>query len=278
MALRNKAVMCCLLVFAGISDAGMRDPFPLGYSMATQEGLMDAQGPGGRQPWMPAAYLQDTVKYGAAVLGTAYYGDFEKNASIFQYGAGAWFTTDFMTCKLALVQLSALEVYYEQTAYLSLGTSLSFLGLSVDLKPCRTGLVNSSEVKALLLAGISGLVQTRLLNMRFSVDDLVIESSDVEGTDPEYVLEIGLSSRKNRYGIQGVLIQVRPGMSEPVRFTLAQKYRIGNSFSIAAALGSNPTMISFGIGVNLKSVGGSAAMVNHPVLGWSKGFFVDFFR
>ncbi|MFP4014543.1 MAG: hypothetical protein ACLFVQ_10685 [Chitinispirillaceae bacterium] len=277
MALRIWAVIGCLVFVTGeVSVAALGEPFPLGLSMSNQGGVMDAEGALGRQPWVPAAFLWDTISCGVAACGTAYYWGMEKNASVLQYGAGGWLRRGRFVCKLSLVQFDALNVYYEQMIYVSVGLNYRFLGLSVDVKPCRMGLWGTDDARALVTAAVTCLIRMGLVDLSLSADELVVESSGTNGSDPYHSFKAGLYTRRNRYGTQGVLVQTVPHMSKPVRFVIAQEYRIGSSFAVSAALSSNPTMISFGIAVDFSPVSGGAAVVNHPVLGWSKGFSIDY--
>jgi hypothetical protein len=78
------------------------------------------------------------------------------------------------------------------------------------------------------------------------------------------------------------MIIVTPNDEAPVRFAIAQEYRIGKVFALSASIASNPTTIGFGITVDNPMdkflMNGSAAVVNHPFLGWSKGVSVDYGR
>lgn len=270
-------IVWVLVVAAALDlNAALGEPFPLGFSMSNQGGLVDAEGALGRQPWVTAALLRDTLSWGVGACGTAYYGGLEKNASVLQYGVGGWVKKGRFICKLSLVQFDALNVYYEQMIFLSAGLNFRFLGFSADFKPCRMGLWGTDDARALAAAGFTCLVRMGLVDMSLSADDLVVESSGDTGSDPCHSFKAGLYTRRNRYGSQGVLVQYVPHMSKPIRFVIAQEYRIGNHVALSAALGSNPTMLSFGISVDFRPLGGGVALVNHPVLGWSKGFSVDF--
>jgi hypothetical protein len=83
---------------------------------------------------------------------------------------------------------------------------------------------------------------------------------------------------RNRYGSQGAAVLVAPESESPVRFVLAQEYRIGQSFAFSASIASNPTTIGFGVAAGRPPLTASAAAVNHPFLGWSKGMSVDYAR
>jgi hypothetical protein len=271
-----------LIIIAAIitpARAGQRDPFPLGYSMMSQGAIIAADGAGGRQPWVSAAFYRDTLRWGASAAAVSYHG----GGSAAQYAAGGFGAFGPVVAKASVVQLDAMGIYYEQTAAISAGSSWRFLSFGIDAQIYRIGLYGRpSDTRASANLGAELLVQTSRISADLAASGLAVSSGGGPGADPPFTLAARICTARNRYGSQGAMIKITPDDEAPVRFAIAQEYRIGKAFAISASIASNPTTVGFGITVdNLidkSAMNGSAAVVNHPFLGWSKGVSVDYGR
>ena len=262
-----------IFAFALLIEAGMRDPFPIGAAMASQGALAEAQGMGGREPWSPAAIYRDTLPWGAAFSAVSYHGA-DGAGGVSQYAAGGFGSLGNLICKAALMQLDALGVYYEQTAYFSAGGIYKFLSLSVETKTHRIGIKgSSSDIRTMTSLGSTLHAESRRISASVMAEGLTVSGSGSPDVDPPVSFSGRICTVRNRYGSQGVLVKITPENDKPVRFIVAQEYRLSQNFAIGASLGSNPAMIGFGLLFDIQPIGGSAAVVNHPLLGWSKGFY-----
>jgi hypothetical protein len=276
--INNKAAKWMGMIFSLVLfiEAGVRDPFPIGSAMMSQGALVETQGASGREPWSAAAIYRDTMPWGAAFSAVSYHGA-DGAGGVSQYAAGGLASFGTVICKVSLMQLDAMGVYYEQTAYFSAGSIYKFLSLSAEAKSHRIGLkASSSDVRTMTSLGSTLHAQSRRISATITAEGLTVSSSGLSDVDPPLSVSGRICTVRNRYGSQGVLVKVTPINDKPIRFIVAQEYRLSPSFAIGASLGSNPTMIGFGLLVDMLPAGSSAAVVNHPLLGWSKGFYADY--
>jgi len=174
------------------------------------------------------------------------------------------------------LHLDALDIYYEQTIGLSVGSGYKHISYGIDARLYRLGLYGSSEdSRASLSAGAAVCLRTSKVIADAAITGLTLMSADAEEADAPLSVLIRLCTVRNRYGTQGAMIKITPSDGSPLRFVLAQEYRIGTMFAVSASIASNPTMIGFGITVDKSPLCGGAAVVNHPELGWSSGIAAD---
>jgi len=268
-------ILAAITVSAAVTFAGPRDPFPIGYSMASQGAIVDPEGVAGREPWSCAALYRDTLRYGASAAALSYHG----GGSASQYAAGGFGVAGPIVCKLSITHLDALNVYYEQTIGLSVGSRRKHLSYSIDSRLYRLGLYgNSGDTRSSLSVGAAVCLRTRLVIADAVVDGVTVIGADAEEVDAPLSVTVRLCTVRNRYGTQGAMMRITPTDVSPLRFVLAQEYRIGAMFAVSASITSNPTMIGFGITVDKFPISGGAAVVNHPELGWSSGMTADYRR
>lgn len=276
--INNNAVKCIVIIFVYVLfiEAGVRDPFPIGAAMMPQGALVETQGALGREPWSPAAIYRDTLPWGAAFSAVSYHGA-DGAGGVSQYAAGGFASFGAVICKMSLTGLDAMGVYYEQTAYFSAGGIYKFMSLSAEAKSHRIGLkVGSSDVRSMTSLGSTIHADFRRISATVMAEGLTVSSSGSPDVDPPFYFSGRICTVRNRYGSQGVMVKMTPVNDKPLRFIVAQEYRLSSNFAIGASLGSNPTMIGFGILVDKHPVSSGAAVVNHPLLGWSKGFYADY--
>jgi len=264
-----------IFIHALCIEAGVRDPFPIGAAMMSQGALIETQGMSGREPWSSSAFYRDTMPWGAAFSAVSYHGA-DGAEGVSQYAAGGFVSLRNVICKVSIMQLDAMGVYYEQTAYLSAGSIYKFLSLGAEVKTHRIGLkASSSDVRTMTSLGSTLHAQSRRISASIMAEGLTVSSSGLYDADPPVSFSGRICTVRNRYGSQGVLVKITPENDKPLRFIVAQEYRLNSNFAIGASLGSNPSIIGFGLLVDMQPIGGSAAVVNHPLLGWSKGFYAD---
>jgi hypothetical protein len=272
--LRGAVITIILLFFVGanITYAGPRDPFPMGSSMASQGAIADPEGATGREPWGSAALYGDTLRYGVSAAAVSYHG----GGSVSQYAVGGFGTAGPVVGKLSIAHLDALDVYYEQTIGVSVGSNYKYLSYGIDARLHRIGLYgNSEDARSSLSAGAAVCLRSSKVIADAAVNGVTLMSADAEEADAPLSVAIRLCTVRNRYGTQGAMIRITPSDGSPLRFVLAQEYRIGAMFAVSASIASNPTMIGFGITVDKPPLFGGAAAVNHPELGWSSGMAAD---
>jgi hypothetical protein len=269
------------LVVAIIAGAEVRDPFPPGFAMGTMGSVIDEARASGSEPWASASLCGDSTGYGAAMSGVAYYGSAANPAGtdgICRATGGGWLCGHKLICKASVSYFRALDAYYEQSGFLSLGTSaLHFTRLSVEATVSRFGVHlpgNPSHSTGRL--GVSAWIPCTWAAVSLRVEHIALATAHADGADPPLTLRCGFHTTHNRFGGQGVLVTITPGEAEPVCFTIGEEYRFGRAVAFQAALANNPLLIGAGLVFSLRRLEFSAALVNHPVLGWSQGFSAEY--
>jgi hypothetical protein len=267
-----------LVIVTTVFPAG-RDPFPLGYSMATFGTILQQKGISGREPFTPACFYADTFRYGVSAAGVDYYDamDNMQSSHIFQIGLGGFFSIKGFNAKLSFCQFDALRVYYEQEGRLSFGTTLiPFVNPSVELSGYRAGLYHGGDAAQTRIdAGISALVPFRLAAVSVSCIHIPLKNAAAEGYSAPIAVRAGVHTTANVLGSQGILCEAQNDGQWRFRVSLGEEYWLFNRLALAAAFTTNPVMISFGVTVAWRGAAVSAAFVEHPVLGWSKGLAVN---
>jgi hypothetical protein len=260
--------------------AQIHRPFPPGYSMGNLGTIVWDDGISGRQPWTPAAFLRDSLRFGISVAGIDYYDDMDnfEERSISDAMAGGWFESRYITVKAAYEQFSALQMYDEQIGTLSVGTNaLRFLSVSVQARGVRVGLRSGeSEHETLGELGATLWLPRRYVAVSLAVEHLTVEAASVEGVSSDPVIRLGLHTRRHRIGALGVVCEVTARGDPLVRFMVGQEVWVHRVFGLSAAVSTEPFMVGVGATFVWRTCGTSVSFVHHPVLGWSKGFEVDY--
>ena len=273
-----------LLFFTANIVAGIRDPFPLGFSMGTLGAIIDEKGASGREPWTSASLCVDSAGFGFALSGTSYFGSVSGSTGadgISQAVGGGWYGRKHFLCKASIASLSAFHAYFEQTGFISIGSDyLSFARVSLEATGYRLGVytIPDAPVRTIGEFGVSAWVPWSWAALSFRVEHLVLETARSDGTDPPLTFRCGIHTAQNRFGGQGALVTVMPNEPNPVCFTIGEEYRITPSIAFHAALANNPLLVSFGMAYSFGRSGIAMAIVNHPQLGWSQGFGAEYYR
>ncbi|NLW31631.1 MAG: hypothetical protein GXY77_09265 [Fibrobacter sp.] len=265
-----------VLTLAIQSLAALGDPFPVGYSMGNLGTILWKRGAPGQQPWIPSAYIDKNSKWGLSAGVVSFYGKTGnyRDRSIYRVIGGVWYCTPLMNFKLSFTQLDVFGIYYEQSVFVSAsGSVFSLFDVSIEASAYRTGLKdNSEQVRTIGEIGSSFWFPLNLVSLSVSVDHYVIKKSGITGADPPLTIRAGIHTKLNRFGAQGVLIEIVPEFEKSIRLIIGEEYRIVRWLGIHGAVGNNPLMIGIGLVFDWKRSGVNAGLVNHPVLGWSRGF------
>jgi hypothetical protein len=279
---RYRALATCLLLFVMVS-AGIRDPFPSGFSMGTLGAVIDDKGASGREPWSSASLCGDSSGFGVAIGCTSYYGTISGSTGsdgISQTVAGGWYGRKHLLCKAAIASLSAFGAYFEQTGFFSIGSDYPrFFRMSIEATGYRIGVnIQGTPARTIGEGGVSAWVPWSWAALSFRIEHMVLETAESDGADPPLTLRCGIHTAHNRFGGQGALVTVVPAEPKPVCFTIAEEYRITPSIAFHAAFLNNPLLVAFGMAYSFGKGGVAVSLVNHPQLGWSQGFGADYHR
>ncbi|MBD3319953.1 MAG: hypothetical protein GF350_02555 [Chitinivibrionales bacterium] len=267
-----------ILFIPAPSPAGLHDPFPMGHSMTHFGTVVRHRGIGGRQPWNPSCFYHDSLRFGLSTATAWYYDPMDnlKETSINQLILGGFYDYSFVTVKASFAHLSALDLYFEQTGFLSLGTdALKYVLISFELCGYHIGLSHEDESEKMLYAGESFWIPWKLVGLSVTRKNIRLDGASEPGFRPPTLWQIGIHTKKTQAGALGVLIELTEEKNPEFRLYIGEEYWFHNNFALGIGIATRPFMISAGFAVNIVSANAYASMVNHPVLGWSKGFGIE---
>jgi hypothetical protein len=278
-------IICTIgfLFFTEAAFAGVRDPFVPGFSMGTQGTVINGGGATGREPWTSASLCGDTSGFGFSLSGISYYSSLNALSGpdgLTQAFGGGWYARNHIVCKAAIAYLNALDVYYEQTGFLSVGTDcFRFMRLSLEATGYRTGVrIPGSVAHSVGEAGVSALVPWSWAAFSFRLEHFVIEHGNIDGGEAPLAVRFGIHTVHNRFGGQGAVVTVTPDARAPVCFTAGEEYRLTPALAFQAGFSNNPVFISFGVTLQFSGSDFGVALVNHERLGWSQGFAAAYYK
>jgi hypothetical protein len=269
-----------LFSLTAFSIAATRDPFLVGYSMGDNGAVTQANGPSGRQPWIPACFYADTFQFGVSVCGIDYYDAMDnlESSHIVQVVSGAWYARHRLILKASYSFFNALGLYNEQQGFLSMGFKVAnAISASIDVTANRAGLPDESSQRVQFLnAGASLFVSAGFAALSISCSHFPIKKALTQGVEPPVSVDIGLHTIPHRFGAQGVVCEITKESDYAFRFTLGESYFVNDCIALCGALSTSPFMMHFGLVISGDGRGIGLSFVNHPVLGWSKGLTVDY--
>jgi hypothetical protein len=273
-----------ILFFVAVRASGvLNEPFPQGCSMGNLGTIIYDDGPGSREPLQNAATLKcDTLSAGIAASVTTYYDDMDNygDRHLASVSGGGWLTAGRFGCKAAVTNFDVLGVYGEQSGYFSCAINV-FRGvrLGADLTGTRFILTSGAEAPlSLAQAGFSVRIPVKIIAFVASIDHLTVKPTHTDGAAPPLRISCSIHTMEHTYGAQGIRIDITPEFEHPVRLAIGEEFRFSRNFAIHGALANNPFFVGFGIAVLWNNACASAALVNHPVLGWSRGFGAQYGR
>jgi len=276
-------VFVVVLMAPRCSTAQIRAPFPAGYSMGNFGTLLWEDGMSGRQPWTPVSFLRDSLRFGFGASIVDVYDDMDEGggSDIRHATAGGWVQTRIVSIKACYQYFNALDIYFEQLGAVSIGTSrLPWLSPSIEVRGMQAGLYGcEDERETVAQIGASLWIPLKAVAFSLVLDHVTLEDAAFEGFAPEPSLRIGVHTRRHRLGALGATAEIVFADNNPrVRFAVGQELRIRSLFGICAGVVTEPFMVAFGVSFAWKGYGTSVSLVHHPVLGWSKGFAVEYAR
>ena len=257
---------------------GVTDPFEQGYLMGNLGTIIQENGIGGRLPWTPSAFCSDTSGVGVSFATVSYYDDMD-GPSIYRTSAGFRLSFNHLVLKTALSYYNALKIYTEETGFISVGTGLlHFLRISLEIRGTRMTANISSDQDSRTNGeiGASIWIPFRFASVSMNADHILIKSGGYDGTDRRFCFSFGAHTNENRFGAQGISIDFIPSETGRFRMRIGEELRFGRCFAFHLAISGNPVLVGAGVVVNWKKADVNVAVVNHPVLGWSKGLSLDF--
>jgi hypothetical protein len=257
------------------------EPFALGYSMANGGTILQQDNISGREAfYRGACFYGDTFKCGVSLAGVDYFDpmDNESSLHIARVGLGGFYTTHGFVLKAAYLHFDAMRIYYEQEGMVSLGyTRIPFLRASVELSGLRSGLYGNSDIPPLSKTelGFSAFVPFSVVALSFSASRIPLVKPQRSGWDSPLTLTTGLHTSANAFGGQGIVLTEYKNDIWNFRLTIGEEFFLLKNLACAAAVSTNPVMIHFGVTCVFGHTSVTAAFVDNPILGWSKGLAVN---
>ncbi len=250
--------------------------------MSTQGAIFQDNWLSSREPYAPALLANDSARMGISAGAISYY-DRMNNLSdrlLYRVSGGGWFELDKIRCNLWISQLEAFDVYFEQKACLSVGMYVyKSASVSLDIQGYRNGLHRSAKrPRTRADIGISTMYKFRAVSVTGSISNATVKKAGKEMNQEDLTATIGLHTKYSRIGAQGVILKIMPQTVRPVQVIVGEEFRITERIGLNASFSSNPLLIGVGIFAGIKRSDLSVGLVNHPDLGWSRGFSIAYSR
>jgi hypothetical protein len=265
------------MLFCVSVNAAGREPFSMGYGMATNGAILQQDGVSGREPFTGACFYRDSFPYGVTIAGVDYYDPMDNHSSslIGQACLGGFWSMRGITVKAAYLHFDVMRVYYEQEGLVSIGYGLvPWFRMSWELAGFRAGLYreNDPPAQTRLEMGFSAMVPFKIAAISLNVNHIPLKTAMIDGYDAPFTIRAGLHSNKNSFGSQGVLVEMSKDDLWQFKVSIGEEYRLTKNLAASLAVTTNPVLLSFGVTCAWgKSSSVTAAFTDHPVLGWSKG-------
>ncbi|HEX2957244.1 MAG TPA: hypothetical protein VHO70_10450 [Chitinispirillaceae bacterium] len=267
-----------LLVIFTITLLFAQTPFPEGYFMSTQGTIFQDNWISSREPYGPALLANDSTRMGISAGAISYYDRMDNLSDRLLYRAcgGGWVEFDKLRLNLWISQLEAFSIYFEQNTGLSIGTYIyKSASVSIDFQGYRNGLHHSTEpARTRADIGVSTLYKFRAVSVTGSISNLTLKKAGRHMNQEDLTATIGLHTKYSRIGAQGVVLKILPRADRPVQVIVGEEFRITERIGMNASFSSNPLFIGIGFFAGIKKSDLSVSLVNHPDLGWSRGFSI----
>jgi len=267
-----------LFTVVALHATPLHAPFPQGCTMSTLGTILIENSPAGREPFISAVYSDTSLITGISASVTGYYDDMDNynDKSLTTVTGGGWLFLNRIRLKAALSHFNALDLYKEFTGFISVATPLPFSLLAgVDFSATQQKLDTYAEEDFPVYhadAALSLRLPLKRLSLSASVKHIPITDDTIGGIAPPLEIDAVIHTIRHAFGAQGVRITIIPEYEYPVSVAIGQQFNITRRISIQASLANNPLFIGFGVTVGFDGADACVAMVNHPVLGWSRGF------
>ncbi len=260
--------------------AAFEEPFAQGYSMMSFGTTLQENRFSGRQPWVPACFAGDSLRFCVASSYCNFYdpmdnlieNDFRKAMLGFACrikricikGSGSFF--------------NALNIYEEITGFFSCGGTIAkHLRASVELEAARAGLVgNRHESEYLLFGGASVWVPWPFAAVSARCENVVLKNANHHGFAKPLRFSVGVHTRPHRFGSQGIVVSYEPFGVGGINLSVGEELFIHKNIGLTVAIASQPLMVGFGVTVGFPRYAIYSGFVHHPVLGWSQGVGMEY--
>ena len=272
-----------LLFFNLLINAEMlREPFPIGYGMSNLGTILWSNGYSARQSWIPAAVSDSSLKKGLDIAVVSYYDEMDnlQDRYLYQLICGGFLTTRYIYLKTSFSYFDAFNTYFEQSFFFSVALSLvPSLNVSLESTAYRVGLSGiDSEVHTIGEMGFSAWFEMHFVALSLQCKHLIVKKSAVDGLDPQLSVICGIHTPSSRFGAQGVVAEITPNESNPLRWKIGEEVRVLRWLAIEVGIANNPVQVAMGLSIDLQRPSVTVALVNQPQLGWSKGVCLGYSR
>jgi len=249
-----------------------------GYSMGAFSTGIRGDHLSGRQSWLPAAFLRDTLLWGVSCGVVDYFDDVDNfdDRTIVSGVVGGFIAHNSFCVKLSLSRFDAWRIYFRTTGFCSLGwTFFSVLNASVDLTGEQAGVSTVDSRRQTATIGATTVLTHRRVSVHARIHGIPLVEPAVPGYRDPVKVTAGIHTRSNPHGALGSAVTIVPVDPRPVRVALGMSFRPVAPIALNGALRSYPFSLGFGVEVTLLGQSGGVSFANHPDLGWTKCIFFD---
>lgn len=277
-----KVVSLLMLLYLTISAELLRDPFPLGYGMGNLGTILWYNGHSARQSWIPAAVCDSSLRKGFDIAVVSYYEEMDnlQDRYLYQLSGGGFLTYKHLYIKTSFSYFDAFNTYFEQSLFLSAAVSLArSLNISLEARAYRVGLSGvGDEVHTIGELGMSAWFGMPFVAFSLQCKHLIVKKSNIDGMDPQLSVTCGIHTPSSRFGAQGVMVEITPHEDSSLRWKIGEEVRLLKWLAIQVGIANNPVLVGVGLSIDLQLSSVTAALVNQPQLGWSRGIYLGYSR
>lgn len=274
-----------ILVMFSQSNAVLFRPFPEGYSMGNLGTIFYENSPAEFDAFSPASLLKDTLHVGFSFSTTTYYDEMDnyQDLSIYSINLGVSTGIKNFGLKTGISELNVLGIYKEQCAILSAAISpMKRVKIGSELYATRFILYKSIHEEdwfTMVNLGFSVRITFSYTTVITRIENIAKKYwrySNSNYESPPLSFTLNLNTKHLTIGAQGISLRITPDYEKPLSFALGMEFEIFGPLKIQCAIAENPFFVALGVTLLLNRGNLSFALVNHPVLGWSKDVEIQY--
>ncbi|MBN1983450.1 MAG: hypothetical protein JW795_18075 [Chitinivibrionales bacterium] len=257
-------------------------PFETGFSMQNLGTIHYANSISSRQPWTNASAPVGPIRFTVGLSVVSFY-DAMDNLSgdgLYLTELGCCIPVGPLTMKCAGTLFDALGLLRTCKGFFSMGYSLApAIRLSGELQAQSAFLVGvAGNSRRGAACGISAWVSFGVVSVDVSCANIALYTTRHPTILPPFEVRFGLHTNAHEHGSQGVALHLQPLPHLQIQACMGYELFVHKNIAIHAGVGTNPFLLSCGITASLATMTNTAALVYHPVLGFSKGIGLEYIR
>lgn len=269
------------LLLIKISTAAIQAPFDPGFSMGNLSTINIGTDYTGRDPWSSALFFDDTIKISGAFYTTAFHSTISEDVDdkLLELGVGGVLSIKkWLVIKVGVSRFTAFKLYYEQNERISLATrAIPIFTPAINFSVTKAGMqIEDNSPNRVVIADFGVKANFDKLSTAIFFKNFTIYDDEIVGLTPHQKLEFGVYSKENRFGAQGVKLEIILQEDEQnFSFSIGEQVRLFKYFYASIAFKTYPLSFAFGLTVPLKRITSEVSFVQMGWLGWSQSFAAE---